>query len=231
MPCNQYKDALVEAATAGGALSAALRSHVDGCASCRTCLERERALFAAIDADLRRTANEPISDSLLLRVRSRLAEEAAPKRSWQAWASAAAAAIIVTLVLTQGMSRREGKQAAKDGAGPEKAADFLAESRPASPTSSAALAKQFPRSTPLANLRPRRQHTKPGDPTAVPEVLVAPEEERALVRYVASLERYRGVLQLDAEKGPGPLEIVPIVIAELELEPIEGANRNEHQRN
>jgi len=68
MPCEHYKDALIEAAASGAALQGDLP-----CISRLRFLPRsirtEQVLFASIDAGLRVTANAEMPASLLPRVR------------------------------------------------------------------------------------------------------------------------------------------------------------------
>jgi hypothetical protein len=96
MPCKQYKDALIEAATSGLEPQGDLRSHLARCADCRAAFEQERSLFASIDAGLQVAVNAEVPVSLLPRVRARLDEESAPRRIWAAnWLVLASAAVLV----------------------------------------------------------------------------------------------------------------------------------------
>lgn len=96
MPCKLYKDELIEAAASGAEPRGDLRTHLAECADCRIAFEQERSLFASIDAGLHVTANAKVPLSLLPRVRARLDEESAPRRSWAAnWLVLASAAVIV----------------------------------------------------------------------------------------------------------------------------------------
>jgi len=93
MPCQQHKEALIEAAANGAELQGDLRAHLAGCTDCRATFEEERSLFASIDAGLHVAANAEVPASLLPRVRTRLEQGAAPRRigatSWLVLASAA----------------------------------------------------------------------------------------------------------------------------------------------
>jgi hypothetical protein len=96
MPCQHYKDALIEAAASGAALQGDLRMHLDACADCRSTFEQEQSLFASIDAGLRVTANAEMTASLLPSVRARLDEESTPYRVWRLnWFVLASAAVMV----------------------------------------------------------------------------------------------------------------------------------------
>jgi hypothetical protein len=96
MPCQPYKDALIEAAASGTEPQGGLRAHLAACADCRAAFEQERSLFASIDAGLHAAANTDVPVSLLPRVRARLDEEPAPRRVWATnWFVLASAAVMV----------------------------------------------------------------------------------------------------------------------------------------
>jgi hypothetical protein len=83
MRCESYQKALVEAAASSDLLPVELRHHTDECSSCRAMFERERSLFASIDLGIRQAANAEVPPSLLPTLRVRLTEEAlsAPERA------------------------------------------------------------------------------------------------------------------------------------------------------
>ena len=96
MPCENYREALIEAAATGAAPSRELRLHMDACASCSAAFAEELQLFVAIDSGVRATANSEVPASLLPRVRARLNEHPATRRFWiPAWAAVAAVAALV----------------------------------------------------------------------------------------------------------------------------------------
>ena len=96
MLCDDYKEAVMEAASGGAGLADPAREHVATCACCRALLAEQRALFAAIDLGLRRSANGEIPNTLLAGVRARVVEERKPRRSVSlAWAALAASAALV----------------------------------------------------------------------------------------------------------------------------------------
>ncbi|MGB2622555.1 MAG: hypothetical protein WA857_14365 [Candidatus Acidiferrum sp.] len=107
MPCENYREALIEAAAVDSAPSRELRSHLDACASCRAAFSEEQQLFAAIDTGLRATANGEVPASLFPRVRAQLIERPASRRSWiPAFAGVGiAAALVVALVLAHRPAR------------------------------------------------------------------------------------------------------------------------------
>jgi hypothetical protein len=104
MPCDKYKEALIETAASGAALRISLREHVDACVHCSATLAAQQTLFAAVDSSIRRSANAELPDAFLLGVRSRLTAERISERSWSpAWAAIAASAalIIGTVMVTR----------------------------------------------------------------------------------------------------------------------------------
>lgn len=96
MLCDEHKEALMEGAAGGAALAGSVHEHVAVCANCGALLAEQRALFAAVDLGLRRSANGEIPKSFLPGVRARVAEEGKPRRSVSlAWAALAASAALV----------------------------------------------------------------------------------------------------------------------------------------
>ena len=96
MPCQHYKDALIEAAADGAEPQGDLRSHLANCALCRAAFEQEQSLFASIDSGLHVTANAEVPASLLPRVRARLDKESASRRIWVTnWLVLTSSAIMV----------------------------------------------------------------------------------------------------------------------------------------
>jgi hypothetical protein len=96
MPCQHYKDALIEAVASGVQPQGELRAHLDACAACHATFAQELTLFSSIDAGLHVTANAEVPASLLPRVRARLDEAAAPRHRWMPqWCALASAALVV----------------------------------------------------------------------------------------------------------------------------------------
>jgi len=82
MPCEQYKDALSEAAASGAAPRGELRAHLAECALCRAAFVQEQSLFGAIDSGLRSAVNAEVPPSLLPRVRAGLDEAVLARPRW-----------------------------------------------------------------------------------------------------------------------------------------------------
>jgi hypothetical protein len=101
MPCENYQDALVEAAATGAEPQSELRAHLAACAACHATFAQEQALFSSIDAGLHVTANAEVPASLLPRVRAQLNDQSAARRSWiPVWAVLAATAMLVLTVVS-----------------------------------------------------------------------------------------------------------------------------------
>jgi len=81
MLCDEYKEALIEAAASGAALPNALREHMQACEHCAAMLTGERALFAAVDAGLHKAANAAVRPSFVPNVQATLATETVPTRN------------------------------------------------------------------------------------------------------------------------------------------------------
>jgi hypothetical protein len=106
MPCENYREALIEAAASDAAPSQELRSHLDACASCRASFTEEMQLFAAIDSGLHTAANEDVPASLLPGVRIRLSEQRVVHRHWlPIVATITAAAAILIIAIARGPER------------------------------------------------------------------------------------------------------------------------------
>lgn len=123
MPCENYREALNEAAAADTAPSRELRSHLDVCVSCRAAFTEEQRLFAAIDSGLHATANAEVPASLFPRVRTQLSERALPQHTWIA--AAAAIATTAALILLGIFVRQSGRGAALPTPSATSAADNI----------------------------------------------------------------------------------------------------------
>lgn len=225
MPCEYYKDALIEAA-ATGELQGELGAHLAGCASCRSAFAEEKSLFASIDVGLHATANAEVPPSLLPRVRAALEEGSSPKHAWltNGFALATAAAVILTLSISLAIRHRSSERSV------ERNVAFT------NPPASLPPAQhiQTPGLVPKANssfaYRPGgiiASNRPPRDTTAghdgLPEVLVPSDQNVLLARYADEWSRCKRV-PLVAE-GPQattlvPMEVAPIQIAQLDVKPL-----------
>src|SRR5215467_2510705 len=81
MLCEKYKPALIEAAITGADLPPAIREHIDSCPCCAAEFAQQHSLIAAIDVNLHRQMNAPVSAATLQRLEARVAQETQPVRA------------------------------------------------------------------------------------------------------------------------------------------------------
>jgi hypothetical protein len=218
MPCEQYKDALIEAALSGGALPAAPQSHVESCCACRQVLIEERALSAAIESGVREVTNAQLPSAFLAHVRARLAE--APVQqcpgvlAWGVGFTVAASLLVIGV----GLSLRGHKENAHVVSVDSPALSVKQEKRAIPPVPTPVL-------RPPPSDRKRLTKSSTGHvQRADPEVLVPPDEREAFARFVADLNADRSVavalvspLAERPDQHDGSFEIPRLEIAELAL--------------
>jgi len=220
MPCENYREALTEAAVTKAAPSPELRSHLDGCAPCRIAFAEERQLFADVDTGLRASANAEVPASLLPRVRAKLNEPAVPRRSWiPAFAAiAAAAAIVIGIVFVRGTERGTAEQ------GPQMAAA----ARSVVPTETKTVPAAAPHvetSAPPSNDKPPRPvRIAPVAPVEEVTVLIPAGQKQAIDALLASVQQGKletaVLLAEQSEKTPQDLQVVPLNISPIEMKPL-----------
>jgi hypothetical protein len=218
MPCQYYKDALIEAAASGVEAHGKLLVHLDACASCRAAFEREQSFFASIDAGLRVTANAEMPASLLPSVRARLDEESAPRNSWVTnWFVLASAAVMVIAffaarsVWSPSVTEKPFKTAEKANVQP---------SPNQNPSVIPAVEANSPRQHQLAIVKNHQLREAPGSLKTMPEVLVPRDQEILLAEYAEQWNLHKHPLllaqQFDSTILP-PLQVAPIQIDELDV--------------
>lgn len=223
MPCEHYKDALIEAAASGAVPSGELRAHFAACASCRAAFAEEQSLFAAIDSGLHDAANAEVPLSLLPRVRAALEELSSPKHAWltNGFALATAAAVVLTLSISFALRHRSLGRSVEPN---------VASTNPPTPLPPAQRV-QTPGPAPKANsnfaYRPgdtiasnrAARHTTAGHDN-LPEVLVPSDQNVLLARYADEWSRRKRVPLL-AEGSQAatlvPMEVAPIQIDQLDV--------------
>jgi hypothetical protein len=228
MPCEPYKEALNEAITGGVEPHGELRTHLDGCAVCRTAFEEERALYASMDAGLRFVANAEVPASLLPRVRARLDAEPARSRGWAAnWlvlASAAAifAGIFVARTVWRQTIRENPSTNSAEKTSPTPAIDVPHEDK----QSSKRFAKNNP---PSARKGFVAEHSSNAGIHAAhrsrPEVIVPKDQEVLLAEYAEQWHRSKHAPLLAQDSSAtilAPLEVAQIQIAELDVKLLAG---------
>lgn len=220
MSCENYREALTEAAAANAALSSELHSHLDGCASCRAAFAEERQLFVAVDAGLRAHANAEVPASLLPGVRTKLNELSVPRRSWiPAFAAiAAAAALVIGIVFVRGIGRGDTEQNLRTTAAARGVVPPETKTVPATVPHVDASAPQS-----KGKLhRPLR--IAPVAPVEEVAVLIPAGQKQAIDAFLASVQQGNGradVLRAEKPEIPLPeLEVSPLAISPLEMKPL-----------
>jgi len=223
MPCEDYKDALIEAAASGAEPQAELHRHLSDCATCQAAFEEEKSLFASIDGGLHVTANAEVPASLLPRVRSCISEEVVPRRSWftnwltVATAGAILAAFFVTRVVWHSSHDQNPQPDTAHTNSP--APVFPPSGAPVkTPEPPARVSSQSNEHTFVARSSPNSRPQAARN--AIPEILVPQDQEALLAAYAEEWShRKRGSLlaQNSGETILAPLELKPIQIAELDV--------------
>jgi len=229
MPCEQFKEALIETAISGAEPQGELRTHLNACASCRGVFAKEQSLFSAIDLGIQAAANAKVPPSLLPRVRAALDEVPVTSPSWSfGWmvitgAAVASAVLFVTLTIRQNALReRPDDSAASRPPAPEIA-------RPAPGVPSFATpgnnhSYQLP-SVAFAPNSPLPEGTATAKSTL--EVLVPQDDEVALASYAqqwSSHKRPPLVAGDPSQTTVALLEVSPIQIPELDVKPLAEGN-------
>jgi hypothetical protein len=216
MPCENYREALSEAAATGCALSPDLRSHVEHCADCHAYLNDEIQLCAAVDGGLKSKMAAGVPASLLPRVRARISQE--PVSAWRwtpAWtALVASAALVIAFLLLRGPGHRGGQQRV----------DRTEEARNVAPA-------QIVPEEPRENTAAPASVARPALKVAEPLVLVPKGQAEIVSRLLEDLRRgqVKGS-ELIAKADAGSSEIAPIEplsIAPVEIKPLNADNAEE----
>ena len=225
MPCQPYKDALIDAAASGAEPQGELRAHLADCTDCRTALEQEQSLFASIDACLQVAANSEVPTSLLPRVRARIDEKSAPRRIWLTnWlVLASAAAIIVAFFAARSVWRTNVVQEPVKTAAntSESTRETLLQNRDHVVVPPAV--KDSPSQPQLTIAKNRQARETLGSRKAMPEVLVPRDQEVLLAEYAEQWSVHKHPLLLAKEFDAtilSPLQVAPIQIDELGVKPL-----------
>ena len=237
MKCEDYKKALIERASVGAKSESKLAGHLEECTECRVKLQHEERLFAAIDDALRTRVSEIPRDGFLAGIQARIREQAPSKsRRIPVW-SLAGAVLALALVAMSNLwtsPPRKPVQArrAESLRGPAVLAPRLLESANSAP-------KTRNSDERVRNLHPSAKHSAGAQiASSEPEVLVPPDEGRALQQFVARLQGHEQVAQAVAspvstsepdDKNEFP-EIAPVEIARLQLEPLAWENLRDRNR-
>jgi hypothetical protein len=223
MPCQHYKDALIEAAASGSQPQGELRAHFDACADCRGAFEREQSLFASIDAGLQVSANVDVPASLLPRVRARLDEVSAPRRMWATnWLVLASAAVMVVAFFAARAVWRlnvlnEPIESAEKTSVPLQATPSP-KNQP--PVVAPPVEKNSSSQRQLAIAKTPRAHETLVSGKTMPEVLVPRDQEVLLAEYAEQWRLHARPMLLAQEFNAtilSPLQVAPIQIDELDV--------------
>jgi hypothetical protein len=224
MPCEDYREALIEAAARDSAPSRELRLHLEACASCRAASSEELQLFAAIDSGIRTTANAEVPASLLPRVRVQLNQRPVPRRAWvpAGVLTAAAVALVAVIVLVRGFER--------DGGRTNPPADSSAQSIPPTEIQPVPPVVAFIEATspPAKRKLPRAAESPRVVGAARVEasrVLVPAGQQRAMEVLLASVRQGKVagevLLAEIPEKTLEELQVLPIGISPIAMKPLE----------
>ena len=218
MPCEHHQNALIEAAASSTAPQGELRTHLATCAACRTAFAQEQSLFSSMDEGLRAVANAEVPASLLPRVRARLADEAAPIRSWRfpSLVLAGAAAIVVALLVARAAWHTNIERSPSNTAS-NSAASSVVRQQPQVQDSVTGNSVAQPQATEIKLLaRPAFPATR----DSMPEVLVPPDQDVLLVSYAEEWSRRKRLPLVAANfdaTNLSPLQIAPIQISQLDV--------------
>lgn len=224
MPCEHYKDALIEAAANDGAPSAELREHLAACATCSAAFAEKQSLFAAIDSGLHAAANAEVPTSLLPRVRARLDEAAARRFRWMQPLVFASAGVALTIALFLMSKTRHAapQEVAEQGAVVVPAptthtAKANSENVPSDGSRTAAIRVSLSHAS-------RNSTTQHSAASSRPDVLVPPEEREAFARFLSRDRALAEQASVTAARAPRPpqesVEILPVEIADLTIMPL-----------
>jgi len=223
MNCRSAQKKIVEAiASRESGLCGGLDQHVRECAGCRGFLVSQASLASAIDSQLRLIAKEPVPPSLLPRVHARLEQKTAPRQSILRWQFAAVATVVVLLVAAAIRMRDSDK--------PERPTETTAKVAPGSPhvnhapTASPPINQPAPETPRAAAIRKASVSVH----SSAPEVLILPEEQQALRRFVSEISKDQDSAKALVSAAPGngdaPVEIALLTIENVEVKPLEGTD-------
>jgi len=218
MPCEKYKEALVEAAASGAALPNALREHVQACEHCAAMLAGERALFAAVDVGLHKAANAKVRPSFVPNVQTTLATETVPTRNpIPAWglvcATGALALAVAFLSLPRGAHDKANTEA------------ITVQGKVAAVADEVGLSVALEHRYSGKAVKAQEQQDVAGAASHELEVLVQPEEEEYLKRFYATVRNPGGdVIAIVADEHeimPKPQVFAQIEVKDLRIEDLE----------
>lgn len=217
MRCEQYDEALTEAAL-GGPASSRLEAHLQGCLDCGRRLAEEQARLQGFDRALRSALRVEPGAAFSGRVASCLAQrKTAPW--WSSRRDVGLAAGLAVVVLAGWLARRPPTPAVSRAEAVATATvPPVTDGAPAGPKTPASARSTMTEAAAPRLVRVGRPPARPRPGTREPEVLVPPGEEDALRRFVASLHTGAPPPPLlmtstsveDLVESPAAIEILPL---------------------
>ncbi len=229
MPCEHYKNALIDAAAAGAEPLGELRAHLVECASCSASFAEEQALFAGIDSSLHSAVNTEVPPSLLPRVRLGLDEIASAQPHWNLGWTVVVSAAFVSALLFFAFAIRQNRftvhpiEAVTNQPGTPKIAGLA--KGPLVSTPSGKSGSLSPR--PRAVARSSRSPELPLSARSAPEVLVSHDQELLLASYARQWSSRKRAPLIAGDTNPSAvalLEVSLIQIPELDVKPLAEGN-------
>ena len=234
MRCERYEQDL-NVGAAGGTITPEVEAHLAVCAACDERLAEKRALIASVDRVLTADLDVEPSPALRSRVRARVSGAERKRRRVAPWAAAAALAAGLAMALIGGLWAHRASSTPRESAAvpmlPSAPAGPIVEREPAVPL----------RSTPQAPVAAAHV-LRHGPPPAItrgvvlpaPEVLVPPDQEEALRRFVADLRKdtvtarplLRASASVERSVEPPPLIDIPLLISEPLADPADALERS-----
>jgi hypothetical protein len=228
MNCESCQDALLGLVADGAEPNADLRAHLQVCADCKAFFERERSLFAAIDAGLQSSANSPLPPSFFPVLRVRINEQAASFHKpviVRKVILAAAVAAVLALSLARLRHGAPGQPVEITPRSPQPVVETSLS--PVEPQQPKFVSRPQPSSRiarPEKNVRAENRRQPPPTRNSAAEILVPADQEVLLANYADQLSRRRNVrtrISDDAlSAATKPLELDLIQIAQLDVKPL-----------
>ena len=225
MSCEGYRDKLIVALASGaGSLDGDVATHLGTCAACEKFYEAQVNLFGAIDSGLRAMVNEAVPASLLPRVRARVAEAGTPHGAWGFSWGFAAVAVAAVLLISVGLLKQSPDSRNKVNDRIPVVFQGARDAKEVTPEQPRVIA-----AGPKLSSSEVKMVAAPSVRVTAPEVLVLAEERAAFEKFVKNLPEEREVAvaftrpATDA-KDEG-VEIALLQIDELDVKPLESANR------
>ena len=190
---------------------AKLRAHLDGCETCRKTLAAERALYDSLSAALRAEMNPPVPPNLTARIRApeEVASGSTGRRHYLLFTPLAAAALVIVFVVAGRLRHHPDEPPDVLPPSPALVTEGLAPKVQPSQARSGSIRR--------VTARPRMALKAPG----LPEILVPPDEERALMEFARLVQRRQNHVAAVGEPEDGRSEIALLEVAQLEVKPLD----------